>query len=877
MSEKHNLNDKYIPEEFEEELYKNWNEKGYFTPVVDKTKVPYTIVIPPPNVTGKLHMGHALVMTLQDILIRYKKLRGFNTLWIPGTDHAAIATEVKVVEKLRKEGKTKEQIGKEAFLKEAWDLTHEYGGTIVKQLKSLGCACDWTRERFTLDEGLSKAVEKVFIDMYNKGAIYKGKRMINWCPTCKTSLSDAEVEFTEEPSHLWHIRYYSKDKKQYITVATTRPETMLGDTAVAVHPDDERYKDLIGKTVVVPIVNREIPIVADSFVEKEFGTGCVKITPAHDFNDYETGLRHNLETIEVFDEKGIMLNLVPKYEGMNSLDARKEIVKDLETLGVLEKTEDYMHNVGKCYRCHNTVEPRISMQWFMKMEELAKPAIEVVKSGKIKFVPERFDKTYFHWMENVKDWCISRQIWWGHSIPAYYCKDCGEIMVSSSKPEKCTKCSSTNIYQDPDTLDTWFSSALWPFSTMGWPEETEDFKYFYPTNTLVTAYDIIFFWVARMIFSGLEYTKQIPFDTVFMHGLVRDAQGRKMSKSLGNGIDPIDIIKDYGADSLRFSLVQNMTLGNDVKYSVDKAGSAKNFANKIWNASKFVLLNIDESLKEYNKENLQIEDKWIINKLDKLVLEVTNHIEKYEVGIAATKIYDFIWSEFCDWYIEIVKPRLYNNESSSKKEAMYTLNYILVNSLKLLHPFMPFVTEKIYKELITEKESILLDTWPELKEKFEYDLEEEQIELLKDIIVNIRNIRANMNVVPSKKTKVIFVTKKYKELVEKSEEFLTKLCFAEKIQTQENKENIPENAISILQKDLEVYIPFEELVDVQKELERLNSEKEKLEKEVERAEKMLANPGFVAKAPKQKIEEEKAKLENYKEMLKTTIDRINSF
>ena len=877
MSEKHNLNDKYIPEEFEEELYKNWNEKGYFTPVVDKSKVPYTIVIPPPNVTGKLHMGHALVMTLQDILIRYKKLRGFNTLWIPGTDHAAIATEVKVVEKLRKEGKTKEQIGKEAFLKEAWDWTHEYGGTIVKQLKSLGCACDWTRERFTLDEGLSKAVEKVFIDMYNKGAIYKGKRMINWCPTCKTSLSDAEVEFTEEPSHLWHIRYYSKDKKQYITVATTRPETMLGDTAVAVHPEDERYKDLIGKTVVVPIVNREIPIVADSFVEKEFGTGCVKITPAHDFNDYETGLRHNLEAIEVFDEKGIMLNLVPKYEGMNLLDARKEIVKHLETLGVLEKTEDYMHNVGKCYRCHNTVEPRISMQWFMKMEELAKPAIEVVKSGKIKFVPERFDKTYFHWMENVKDWCISRQIWWGHSIPAYYCKDCGEIMVSSSKPEKCSKCSSTNIYQDPDTLDTWFSSALWPFSTMGWPEETEDFKYFYPTNTLVTAYDIIFFWVARMIFSGLEYTKQIPFDTVFMHGLVRDAQGRKMSKSLGNGIDPIDIIKDYGADSLRFSLVQNMTLGNDVKYSVDKAGSAKNFANKIWNASKFVLLNIDESLKEYNKENLQIEDKWIINKLDKLVVEVTNHIEKYEVGIAATKIYDFIWSEFCDWYIEIVKPRLYNNESSSKKEAMYTLNYILVNSLKLLHPFMPFVTEKIYKELITEKESILLDTWPELKEKFEYDLEEEQIELLKDIIVNIRNIRANMNVVPSKKTKVIFVTKKYKELVEKSEEFLTKLCFAEKIQIQENKENIPENAISILQKDLEVYIPFEELVDVQKELERLNAEKEKLEKEVERAEKMLANPGFVAKAPKQKIEEEKAKLENYKEMLKTTIERIKSF
>ena len=875
MSENHKLNDKYIPEDFEEKLYNNWNEKGYFTPIVDKSKTPYTIVIPPPNVTGKLHMGHALVMTLQDILIRYKKLRGFNTLWIPGTDHAAIATEVKVVEKLRKEGKTKEQIGKEAFLKEAWDWTHEYGGTIVKQLKSLGCACDWSRERFTLDEGLSKAVEKVFIDMYNKGAIYKGKRMINWCPTCKTSLSDAEVEFAEESSHLWHIRYYTSDKKEYITVATTRPETMLGDTAVAVHPDDERYKNMIGKKVIVPIVNREIPIIADSFVEKEFGTGCVKITPAHDFNDYETGIRHNLEAIEVFNEEGMMLSIAPKYEGMNLLEARKEIVKDLEKLGVLEKTEEYIHNVGKCYRCHNTVEPRISMQWFMKMEELAKPAIEVVKSGKIKFVPERFEKTYFHWMENVKDWCISRQIWWGHSIPAYYCKDCGETMVLSSKPEKCSKCSSTNIYQDQDTLDTWFSSALWPFSTMGWPEETEDFKYFYPTNTLVTAYDIIFFWVARMIFSGLEHTKQIPFDTVFMHGLVRDAQGRKMSKSLGNGIDPMDIIEEYGADSLRFSLVQNMTLGNDVKYSVEKAGSAKNFANKIWNASKFVLSNIDETLKEYKEENLQIEDKWILNKLDKLIVEVTNHIEKYEVGIAATKIYDFIWNEFCDWYIEIVKPRLYNEKSDSKKEAMYTLNYTLVNSLKLLHPFMPFITERIYQELIKEEESILLDKWPEIKEKFEFNEQEEQIETLKDIIVNMRNIRANMNVVPSKKTKIIFVTNKYKEVIEKSKDFLIKLCFAENIQIQENKENIPENAISILQKDLEVYIPFEELVDIQKEKERLNAEKERLEKEVERAEKMLSNQGFISKAPKQKIEEEKAKLENYKEMLKTTIERIN--
>ena len=869
----HTLN-QYDPKEFEEKLYNEWNEKGYFTPVVDKTKTPYTIVIPPPNVTGKLHMGHALVMTLQDILIRYKKLRGFNTLWIPGTDHSAIATEVKVVEKLRKEGKTKEQIGREAFLEEAWDWTREYGGTIVRQLKSLGCACDWTRERFTLDEGLSKAVEKVFIDMYNKGAIYRGNRMINWCPTCKTSLSDAEVEFAEENTNLWYIRYYTKDKKEYVTVATTRPETMLGDTGVAVNPEDSRYKDMIGKKVIVPLVNREIPIVADPFVEKEFGTGCVKLTPAHDFNDYEAGKRFGLEEIEVFDEKNIMLDLVPKYKGMGIYEARKEIVKDLEALGVLEKIEDYVHNVGKCYRCHNTVEPRISMQWFMKMEELAKPAIEVVKSGKIKFVPERFDKTYFHWMENIKDWCISRQIWWGHRIPAYYCKDCGEIMVSSEKPEKCAKCGSLNLYQDSDTLDTWFSSALWPFSTMGWPNETEDFKYFYPTNTLVTAYDIIFFWVARMIFSSLEHTKQIPFDTVFMHGLVRDAQGRKMSKSLGNGLDPMDIIAECGADSVRFSLVQNMTLGNDVKYSKDKAVATKNFANKIWNASKFVLSNIDESLKDYKKENLHIEDKWILNKLDKLTTDVTNHIEKYEIGIAATKIYDFIWSEFCDWYIEMVKPRLYSEEDLGKKEVMYTLNYVLVNSLKLLHPFMPFITEKLYRELIVDKESIMLDTWPEIKNKFEYNEEEENIETLKNIIVNIRNIRANMNVVPSKKTKLIFVTTKYKNVINESLEFLKKLGYADNIEIKDNKEGIPSNAISIVQEGIEVFIPFEELVDVKKELERLNGEKEKLESEVERASKMLSNKGFTEKAPKEKVKEEEEKLTKYKEMLATVEKRI---
>lgn len=866
---------KYEPSEFEEKIYKDWNEKGYFTAKVDKTRTPYTIVIPPPNVTGKLHMGHALVMTLQDILMRYKKLRGFNTLWVPGTDHAAIATEVKVVEKIKKEGKTKESLGREAFLEEAWAWTREYGGTIENQLKTLGCSCDWTKERFTMDEGLSKAVEHVFIKMYEKGAIYRGNRMINWCPVCKSSLSDIEVEPEEEASHLWHIRYYTKDKKEYVTVATTRPETMLGDTAVAVHPEDKRYKDMIGKTVVVPLVNREIPIVADEFVEKEFGTGSVKLTPAHDFNDYEAGIRHNLEMIEVFDEKGIMLNLVPKYQGMDLMTARKEIVKDLEELGALEKIEDYTHNVGKCYRCHNTVEPRISMQWFMKMEELAKPAIEAVKSGEIRFVPDRFDKTYYHWMENIKDWCISRQIWWGHRIPAYYCKDCGEIMVSGNVPDKCTKCGSTKIEQDPDTLDTWFSSALWPFSVMGWPEETEDFKYFYPTNTLVTAYDIIFFWVARMIFSGLEHTGKVPFDTVFMHGLVRDAQGRKMSKSLGNGIDPIDIIKDYGADSLRFSLVQNMTLGNDVKYSAEKAGSAKNFANKIWNAAKFVIANTDkEEVANFKKEDLSIEDKWLLNKLDKLVLDVTNHIEKYEVGIAATKIYDFIWSEYCDWYIEMSKPRLYNEGSTTKNACVYVLNYALVTFLKLLHPFMPFITEKIYQELDNEKISIMLESWPEVKAKFEYEEEEKNIEIIKNIIVNIRNIRANMNVVPSKKTNLIFVTTKYKSLIEQAESFLKKLGFAENIKVQEDKECIPENSVSIVSDGIELFIPFEELVDVAKELERLEGEKEKLEKEVERCAKMLSNKGFVEKAPKAKIEEEEKKLAKYREMLETVEKRI---
>ena len=870
------MNEKYNPSDFEDELYKNWNEKGYFHADVDKTKIPYTIVIPPPNITGKLHMGHALVNTLQDILIRYKKLRGFNTLWIPGTDHASIATEVKIVEKLREEGTSKEEIGREKFLERAWDWKKEYGGTIIKQIKKLGCACDWTRERFTLDEGCSEAVKYVFIKMYEEGLIYKGKRMINWCPTCRTSISDAEVEFEEEPGALWHIKYPIKDSEKYLVIATTRPETMLGDIAVAVHPEDERYKELVGKTLILPIVNREIKIIADDFVEKEFGTGCVKITPAHDFNDNEAGKRHNLEIIQVFDENGIMKDIVPKYQGMDLKTARKAIVEDLEKLNAIEKVEDYTHNVGKCYRCHKTIEPMISEQWFMKMEELAKPAIDVVRSGKVKFVPGRFDKTYFHWMENIKDWCISRQLWWGHRIPAYYCKDCGEIIVSKDEITKCTKCSSENVYQDPDTLDTWFSSALWPFSTMGWPNKTPELEYFYPTNTLVTAYDIIFFWVARMIFSSLKHMDDIPFDTVFMHGLVRDAQGRKMSKSLGNGIDPLDIIDEYGTDALRFSLVQNMTLGNDIKYSTDKAFAAKNFANKIWNASKFVISNIDESLKEYDINKLQIEDKWIINKLDKLVVAVSNCIEKYDLGIAANKIYEFIWNEFCDWYIEIIKPRLYNENCETKKEAMYTLNYILVNSMKLLHPFMPFITEKIYMNLYVDKESLMLDSYPEIKEKFDYDEEEQNIELLKNIIVKIRNIRANMNVVPSKKTKLIFVTAKYKDLILKSEEYLGKLGFASKIEVQDNKNNIPTNAISIMEEGVELFIPFEELVDVELEKKRLEEEKIKLISEVTRCEKMLTNPGFVSKAPEAKIAEEKSKLEKYKEMLATVEERLKN-
>ena len=873
MNKKHKLSEKYNPKEFEDELYKNWEEKKYFKPSMDKTKEPYCIVMPPPNVTGKLHMGHALDDTMQDILIRYKRMCGCNTLWVPGTDHAAIATEVKVVEKMKKEeGLGKEDVGREGFLKRAWEWTHEYGGTIQKQQRKLGCSCDWERSRFTLDEGLSSAVLEQFTTLYNKGLIYKGKRMINWCPDCHSSISDIEVEYEEETSHLWHLRYkITGTEDRYIIVATTRPETMLGDTAVAVHPEDERYKDILGKTCILPIINKEIPIIADEFVEKEFGTGCVKVTPAHDMNDYQAGLRNKLEIVEVFDESGIMGNLVPEYEGMNVTEARKAIVEKLEEIGALVKTENYTHNVGKCYRCHNTIEPRISEQWFVKMQELAKPAIEAVKTEDIKFIPKRYEKTYFNWMENIQDWCISRQLWWGHRIPAYYCKDCGHITVSKDAPEKCEKCGSTNLVQDEDTLDTWFSSALWPYSTLGWPEKTEDLKTFYPTNTLVTGYDIIFFWVARMIFSALESTGTKPFSDILIHGIVRDSQGRKMSKSLGNGIDPLEIIDKYGTDALRFSLILGISPGNDIRFMPEKLEQASNFANKLWNAARFVLMNLedfDENI-QVSRKDLKEEDKWIISKLNTLTKEVRNNLENYDLGVATQKLYDFIWNEFCDWYIEIAKVRLYNKEDKeSRLVAQYTLNKVLGDCLKLLHPIMPFVTEQIYMQLYNNDESIMISSYPEYNDDENFEQAEKNIERLKEIIVGIRNTRAELNVQNSKKADLIFVTVDHRCLIKNSSEILKKLGFSEKILVQENKNGISENSVSVIVDGIELYMPLENLVDMEKEKQRKEEEKKKIEAEIERASKMLSNPGFVNKAPASKIQEEREKLEKYKEMLK---------
>lgn len=870
----HELKEKYNPKEFEEKLYKTWEEKGYFKPSMDNTKESYSIMMPPPNVTGKLHMGHALDASLQDFLIRYKRMKGFNTLWLPGTDHAAISTEMKVVQKLREEGRKKSDLTREEFLEKAWEWTKEYGGTIQKQQRKMGCSCDWERSRFTLDEGLSKAVETVFLKLYEKGYIYKGKRMINWCPNCKTSISDAEVEYKEEASHIWHIKYPIKDSNEYLVVATTRPETMLGDTGVAVNPKDDRFKHLIGKKCILPIMNKEIPIIADPFVDMEFGTGCVKLTPSHDPNDYQAGLKNNLEFVEVFDSNLIMNDLIPEVKGMNAYEARNVIVDMLKDLGLLIKIEDYTHNVAKCERCKTTIEPTISDQWFVKMGELAKPAIEAVKNGDVRFIPSKYDKTYFNWMENLQDWCISRQLYWGHRIPAYYCEECGEIHVASKMPEKCTKCGCDKLVQDPDTLDTWFSSALWPFSTLGWPEETEDLKTFYPTNTLVTGYEIISLWVSRMIFSGLEYLGKKPFSDVIIHGMVRDDQGRKMSKTLGNGVDPLDVIDEYGTDALRFSLLLGISFGNDIRYIPAKVEQGANFANKLWNASKFVLMNLNDYDGKFDLSNLQVEDKWILSKVNKLAEELSNNIDNYDLGVATQKIYDFIWNEFCDWYIEIVKTRLYDENCNTRKEAQGTLNTVLEYSLKVLHPIMPFVTEEIYTKLYNNDESIMISKWPEYKEEFNFELEEQEIENLKSIIGEIRNIRNNMNVHPSKKSKLIFVTEKYNDLIEQSEGFIKRLGFGSEIVIQSNRSNIPENSFSIIQKDLELYIPFEDLVDIKAERERLLKEKEKLQAEVLRAEKMLSNPGFVNKAPESKIQEEKDKLDKYKEMLKNTLERL---
>ena len=879
----HKLNDKLNPKDFEEEIYKSWEESGNFKPSNDKSKETYCIMMPPPNVTGKLHMGHALDDTIQDILIRFKRMQGYRTLWLPGSDHAAISTEMKVVQKLNAQGIKKSDLGREKFLEEAWAWTKEYGGIIQKQQRKLGCSCDWSRNRFTLDEGMSEAVLEQFVRLYNKGLIYKGKRMVNWCTSCNTSISDAEVEYKEEPSHLWHIRYKIVGANdEYIEVATTRPETMLGDTAVAVHPDDERYTHLVGKKCILPIMNKEIPIIADEFVEKEFGTGCVKITPAHDMNDYQAGLRHNLEIIEVFDENFKMGNLVPEYKGMDLLEARKKIVEKLEKIGALVRTEDYTHNVAKCERCKNTIEPKISEQWFVNMKEMAKRAADSVRNGETKFVPQRYEKQYFHWLDNIQDWCISRQLWWGHRIPAYYCQECGHINVAKHAPEKCEKCGSTKLAQDEDTLDTWFSSALWPFSTLGWPNtEAEDYKDFYPTQTLVTGFDIITFWISRMMTQGLELTNQVPFKDVLVHGIVRDNQGRKMSKTLGNGVDPLDVIDQYGTDSLRMSLILGTTPGNDIRYSSDKVEAASNFANKLWNASKFVLMQLEdiEEFKENDITELDFSkmidiDKWIISKLNTLVKEVTENIEKYDLGVAAQKIYDFTRNDFCDWYIEIVKPRLFDKENESRYTVQFILNYVLCTSLKLLHPFMPFITEEIYSKLYHKEESIMMTKFPEYKEKLDFKKEEEMATEMMNIITEIRNIRSKMNVHPSKKTKLIFVTTTAKEEIKKSEEFLEKLGFANKIEIQETTENIPENAVAIISKNMEVHIPFEELVDIEEEKKRLEGEKKRLESEVQRGEKMLSNPGFINKAPEAKINEEKEKLANYKELLASVIEKL---
>ena len=853
----------YDPSKVEDRLYSFWTDKGYFHAEVDQKKKPYTIVIPPPNITGQLHMGHALDETLQDILIRWKRMQGYSALWLPGTDHASIATEAKIVEAMRAEGVTKEDLGRDGFLERAWAWKEKYGGRIIEQLKKLGTSCDWERERFTLDEGCSKAVREVFVGLYEKGLIYRGERIINWCPKCLTSISDAEVDYSEKDGSFWHLRYPLADGSGYIELATTRPETMLGDTAVAVHPDDERYKNLVGKNVILPLVNKEIPIVADTYVEMDFGTGVVKITPAHDPNDFEVGLRHNLPIINVMTDDAYMTEECGKYAGMDRYEARKEIVKDLEEGGYLVKVEPMKHNVGSCYRCSTVVEPRISKQWFVKMQPLAEPAVETVKKGEIKLIPARFEKTYYNWMENIKDWCISRQLWWGHRIPAWYCDTCGETIVSRSDVEACPKCGA-KVRRDEDTLDTWFSSALWPFSTLGWPENTLDYKYFYPTSTLVTGYDIIFFWVARMIFSGLEWTGKPPFDTVLFHGIVRDAQGRKMSKSLGNGIDPLIEIEKYGADALRFTLATGNTPGNDMRYSTERVESSRNFANKLWNAARFVLMNLkDDEPAPYIPENLALEDKWVLSKFNNVVKEVTENLDKFEIGLAVSKLYDFIWDIYCDWYIELAKVRLNSGDEEKAKVARAVLVYVLSNTLKLLHPFMPFITEEIWQALPHEGESIMISDWPVAEDKLNFATEEAEFEKVMDIIRAVRNRRAEMNVPPSKKAK-LFVETASKETVKNCDVFICRLASANEVVLSD--EDVAD-AVRVVTNDAVVRIPMNELVDFNKELERLEKELAAANKDKDFFGSKINNPAFVAKAPAQVVE---AQRESYKK----AVDKI---
>ncbi|MBQ3061727.1 MAG: valine--tRNA ligase [Lachnospiraceae bacterium] len=877
---KKELEKNYNPSEIEDKLYKNWMEKKYFHAKVDKTKKPFTIVIPPPNVTGKLHMGHALDNTMQDILIRYKRMQGYNALWVPGTDHASISTEVKVIDQLKSEGIDKDELGREGFLKRTWQWKEEYGGTIISQLKKMGSSCDWDRERFTMDEGCSKAVEEVFCKLYEKGLIYKGSRIINWCPVCKTTISDAEVEHEEQAGHFWHIKYpIAGMEGRFVEIATTRPETLLGDSAVAVHPDDERYKDIVGKNVILPIVNKEIPVVADYYVDKEFGTGVVKITPAHDPNDFEVGKRHNLPEINVMNDDATINEKGGKYAGLDRYEARKQIVAELDSLGLLVKVEDYSHNVGTHDRCKTTIEPLIKQQWFVKMDELIKPAVEAVKNKDITLLPERMEKIYFNWTDNIRDWCISRQLWWGHRIPAYYCDKCGHTVVNrGGMPSVCPVCGDTHFTQDEDTLDTWFSSALWPFSTLGWPEKTEELEYFYPTSVLVTGYDIIFFWVIRMVFSGFEHMGAKPFDKVLFHGLIRDSQGRKMSKSLGNGIDPLEVIEKYGADALRLTLITGNAPGNDMRFYWERVEASRNFANKVWNASRFIMMNLDkaEDIDNVDMSKLTQADKWILSKVNTLAKEVTDTMDKFDLGIAVSKIYDFIWEEFCDWYIEMVKPRLYNEEDETKAAALWTLKTVLINSLKLLHPYMPFITEEIFITLQDKEESIMISKWPEYDEALNFKDDEQAVEIIKEAVKSIRNVRAEMNVPPSKKAKVYVVTesKDVANVFESSKTFFATLGYASEVIVTDTKEGIDPDAVSAVTSAAVIYIPFAELVDIEKELERLKNEEKKLEGELKRVNGMLANEKFVSKAPQAKIDEEKAKLEKYTNMMEQVKERI---